>query len=490
MLNHRSFFTTSFKLLKYGLFLTFLFGCTNMGGGSSSSSSTKSACAGDGGLFPTPIAPQAMKAHTKFAFTSKANSYVESGTKLVAVINEKCVAAQPMGANHISQNLRTQMETLGSHLPERAYSYTAPYRISKNELRVQVEKDPCLLSLSEDHFAYRTATTVNDPLYSSQFHLPAINASEAWDTFYDGLTGDVVIAVIDDGMQMNHPDLSGALWVNSDEIASNGVDDDGNGYIDDVNGYNFTSTLPSPAHENGATHGTHVTGLAAAKDNNSIGITGVMGRNIKIMTLNVFGPNAGSSAAAIVNAINYARNNGADVINMSLGGSGTAPSVNVALQNAVAGGAFVAIAAGNDNIQVTSSNFVYPMGYAKDIEGAMAVGSLDAKTLEKSDFSNYSTTYVEIAAPGSDDDTGGVYSTYPTSTYSYLQGTSMASPVLAGAAALVIGYVRSQGSTITPAQVESLLKSSADARAGLSPYFLGGASLDLKNLADAAVCNL
>lgn len=493
MSNPRWFSIISFNSFALALCLGALTGCTNLGGDGSSSASSTKACAGEGGLFPSPIGPQSVRAYEKYSLPKSVftkSSLLKSDTSLVAIINEKCVLQQPSGGTAISQTLRKEVEAQASPISERAYSLKLEPQISAASLQQRVSNDPCLVSLSEDAIAYPTATSVNDPGFASQTHLTGIQAPDAWDTFYAGISGEVIIAIIDDGMQMDHPDLMPSLWVNPGEIASNGIDDDGNGYVDDINGYNFASNIASPAQQNGSSHGTHVAGLAAAKDNNSVGVTGVMGRNVKIMALNVFGTNPGSSAPAILNAINYARDKGAHVINMSLGGPGTASSIRTAMSNAVAAGTFIAVAAGNDNQLVTSSAFVYPMGYAKDIEGAMAVGSIDAVTLEKSSFSNYSTTYVEIAAPGSDDNTGGVLSTYPTSTYQYLQGTSMASPVLAGAAALVIGYVRAQGGTITPAQVESYLKSSADTRGGLTPYFLGGGALNLKNLAATAQCAL
>jgi subtilisin family serine protease len=420
-------------------------------------------------------------------FTQK--SLLPKNTSLIAVIDEECVLANTPFAGEISQQFKSQIENRGSPLDRYAYSFKAPSTYSLAQMQNKVNTDPCLIQLSEDA-EVTTSYTPNDSQYGNQLHLTAINAPTAWDTLYSGLTGQTTIAIIDDGMEMTHSDLSGVLWTNPGEIASNGVDDDGNGFIDDVNGYNFASSLASPAHQNGATHGTHVAGLAAAQGNNSIGVSGVMGTNAKIMVLNVFGTAATASSANIINAINYARNKGAHVINMSLGGAGTSASTNVAMVNAVAAGTFIAVAAGNDNALVSSGNPYTPMGYAKDIEGAIAVGSLDATTLARSSFSNYSTSYVEIAAPGSNAATGGVLATYPPNTYNYLQGTSMASPVVAGAAALLSGWARARGNTITPSQIEAILKASADSRSGLTSFFQGGYSLNMANMSTAAQCYL
>lgn len=480
--------------------LIFAVGCTGVPGGDglTGSSSSSKACVGDGGLVPSPGVPQSFPTYTKYSVpdelfvrSHKLQTYsLPAQTQLVAIVDEICLMQQPQGSPLLSQSLRAQVARQAGSIEERAYPFQLAHEYTRSELYSAAVTDPCLLMLSEESEVHVSATSVNDPQFSSQVHLTAINAPTAWDTFYSGLTGTVVIAVIDDGIELTHSDLSSVLWTNSGETASNGLDDDGNGYIDDVYGYNFASSTGSPAHENSFYHGTHVAGLAAAKDNNSIGVTGVMGRNIQIMALNVFGSSASASSANIVNAINYARDKGADIINMSLGGYGTSSSVNTAMVNAVAAGVFIAIAAGNSNDLITSSNFYQPMGYAKDIAGAMSVGSVDARSLARSSFSNYSTTYVEIGAPGSDSATGGLLSTYTSNSYAYLQGTSMASPVLAGAAALVVGYVKSQGKTITPSQIESALKSAATSSGSLSTYFLGGYLLNLSSLPASVDCLL
>lgn len=504
--------TTSFKsssrpLLTFRplvwLFFLAAAGCTEpIQTGSTTLSSVGTACSGDGGLFPTPVAPQAVRAIAwkKFAVpqslfstnsgvsSKQSDDVLPARSSLIAIVDEICVLNQSLDTEVISYKLLPQITRQQAPISERAYAYATQSAYTRSKLTQIVQADPCLLHLSEDTPVTKSAEA-NDPRYSEQLHLDAIRAPVAWDTFYSGPASEVTIAIIDDGIELTHDDLSDILWVNPDETAGNGIDDDGNGYVDDVYGYNFASSLASPAHQNGSTHGTHVAGLAAAQGNNNLGVTGVIGQNARIMALNVFGASASSSSATIVNAINYARTKGAQVINLSLGGQGTSAAVNTALINAVVAGSFIAIAAGNSDDLVTATNFYMPMGYAKDIDGAVAVGSIDATTLLRSSFSNYSTTYVELAAPGSNSATGGLLSTFPTNTYSYSQGTSMSSPVVAGAAALLISWMNSLERTISPAQVESLLRSSADSSGSLLPFFAGGASLNLENLVASALCN-
>jgi subtilisin family serine protease len=485
-LNLRWLSSFSFKLLLPLL----ICGCADLiGADDSADLGSKSACAGDGGLVPSPVGPQSYVAYEKYSLPNNVlqKSKLPADTPLSVVVDEKCVMSRNDGA--ISQLLRNEISRQSTQLHERAYTLQLPASYPAFHLQNLVMEDPCLLHISEEGLVTLNET-VDDPQLNLQIHLDNIEAFDAWDILHAGLTGSTVIAIIDDGIQMDHPDLSGALWVNDGEIASNGIDDDGNGYIDDVNGYNFAAGNPSPAHQNGASHGTHVAGLAAAIGNNGVGVTGVMGRNAEIMVLNVFGSAAGASQTNVVNAINYARDNGARVINMSLGGSGTATSYQTAMTNAVAAGVFIAASAGNDNRLISAAGFYRPAGYAKDISGAMAVGSIDATASTRSSFSNYSTDYVEISAPGSNSATGGVRSTYTGSSYSYLQGTSMSSPVLAGAAALVIGWATATGKASTPAQIEAIIRATATSNPDLSSYFLNGGQLNLKALADRAICNL
>ncbi len=184
----------------------------------------------------------------------------------------------------------------------------------------------------EPNYTRQVSIFPNDIFIADQYHLKQdndadIDAGRAWDI----TTGsdDVVVAVIDTGVDLDHPDLVDNMWTNEDEIDGNGIDDDGNGYIDDRVGWDFAADdndpNPTPVgptwSDTIVVHGTHVAGLIGASGNNTIGTSGV-NWDVTIMPIRVFEDTGSSSMDDIYNAINYAVNNGADIINMSYGGGG------------------------------------------------------------------------------------------------------------------------------------------------------------------------
>ena len=295
-------------------------------------------------------------------------------------------------------------------------------------------------------FRVKLTATPNDTSYASQWALENsadadIDASQAWDY---GTSSSVVVAVIDTGVDYTHVDLAANIWTNTREVAGNGVDDDGNGYTDDIRGWNFVSNNNNPADDNG--HGTHVAGTIGAVGNNGIGIAGVAW-SVKVMALKFMDATGSGNLSDAVAAIDYARVNGAKVINASWGGGGFSSLLQSAItrfQNA--GGVFVA-AAGNDgaNNATTPS---YPANYPNVISVA---ASTSTGTLAS--FSNYGTN-VDIVAPGQN-----ILSTIPGNRYTSYSGTSMASPHVAGAFALLWG----QSPTLTATQLVSLVMSNTDA---------------------------
>jgi subtilisin family serine protease len=250
-----------------------------------------------------------------------------------------------------------------------------------------------------------------------------IDAPEAWNT--NTGTRRTVVAVIDTGVDYRHPDLAANMWRNSDEIPGNGKDDDRNGYKDDVYGYDFANGDSNPMDDNG--HGTHVAGTIGAVGNNGIGVAGV-NWNTRIMALKFLDSSGSGYLSNAVKAINFAVANGANVINASFGGGGYNSAMATAISNARSRGVIVVAAAGNDGTN-NDTNAVYPANYSGD--NLIAVAATD-RSDRLASFSNYGRTTVDIAAPGV-----GIYSTLPNGRYGTYSGTSMATPHVAGAIALV-----------------------------------------------------
>jgi len=271
----------------------------------------------------------------------------------------------------------------------------------------------------------------NDPLYQngSQNYLDAMNLPLVWDT----ITGDStqVIAILDTGVDWTHPDLADNIWNNQNEIAGNTNDDDGNGFQDDTRGWDFVNNDNNPMDDN--SHGTHVAGIAAARGNNGIGIAGI-NWYAKIMSIKVFTNNGVGEAATIVQGINYAADNGATILNMSFCGYGRSFTMENALINAYLTADLVA-AAGNDAKSIYSLDPFNPTtAYPAALPYVIGVQAL-------AEFSNYDpdgpihSTFeegfnYELTAPG------GALSTSFNGTYIFMQGTSMAAPMISGSVSL------------------------------------------------------
>jgi subtilisin family serine protease len=292
-----------------------------------------------------------------------------------------------------------------------------------------------------------------------------IGLEEAW-AAYDGGSRDVVIALIDTGVDNTHQDLQNALWTNTDEIAGNGIDDDGNGYIDDVNGWNFydnSNKIYTSSSDD--SHGTHAAGTIAATGNNGVGITGIVqSDHVKIMVLKALGGSDGSGTTeAIIKAIQYAEANGASICNLSLGSS----TNDRALYQAMANSSMLFVAAAGNDGENTDKTPSYPASYALDNIISVANLNYDG-TLHYS--SNYGATSVDLAAPGS-----YILSTTPDNNYSYMTGTSMAAPMVTAAAAMLYSY----RSDITLADVKTILLVSVKKLDSLSGNTATGGMLDL-----------
>ncbi len=299
-----------------------------------------------------------------------------------------------------------------------------------------------------------TAAVSNDPHYSKQWALSYIQPEKFWQ---HSKGEGAVVAVVDTGVDYNHEDLAENIWVNTREIANNGVDDDGNGYIDDIRGWDFVESAGygcSSGEDCGQedndpndynSHGTHVAGIIAAVEGNAKGISGIAPK-AKIMPLRA-GYSAGVYAflktSDIIDAISYAINNDADVINMSFTGSELSVLGDI-LELADKLGIVLVAAAGN--------SYSGTPNYPAALPQVISVGALTTDNYQAA-FSNYGDS-VDIAAPGS-----WILSTIPGNQYTYKQGTSMASPCVAGVAALI--KAKNKLHNPTTAEVRKLLLGSA-----------------------------
>ncbi|GBF56099.1 alkaline phosphatase [Microcystis sp. 0824] len=279
-----------------------------------------------------------------------------------------------------------------------------------------------------------------------------------------------MIGVIDTGVDYNHQDLVGNIWTNPGEIAGDGIDNDGNGYIDDIRGWDFAYNDNNPSDVNG--HGTHVSGTIAGKGNNGVGVTGVAW-NAKIMPLKFLNDQGSGSTSNAILAINYATAKGVKLTNNSWGGGGYSQALYDAINAAGQAGALFIAAAGND-AKNTDTSPSYPASY--NLANIISVAST-TRTDALSSFSNYGLTSVDLGAPGSE-----IYSTTPNNTYSTYSGTSMASPHVAGAAALLW----SQNPTWTAQQVKDALMNTGDPLASLAGKTVSGKRLNVFNALAAA----
>lgn len=309
------------------------------------------------------------------------------------------------------------------------------------------------VAYAEPNYIYTAFVVPNDPDLGRQYHLNQtsdidIDAPEAWDL----QTGNnVVVAVIDSGVDYNHPDLRNNIWSNAAETPNNGVDDDNNGFVDDIRGWDFANNDNNPMDDN--RHGTHVSGIIAAQGNNGTGGSGVAWR-ARIMPLKFLAADGSGSTANAIRAVQYATRMGAKVSNNSWGGPANSQALRDAITAANAAGMVFVAAAGNaaSNNDTTAS---FPANYPiANIISVAATTSNDALA----SFSNFGARTVHVAAPGAN-----IYSTVPNNSYALLSGTSMASPVVTGIVALLL----STNSSLSVDQMTKAITSTTDPVAAL-----------------------
>lgn len=324
----------------------------------------------------------------------------------------------------------------------------------------------------------------NDPHFDTQYYIQQTQVDQAWE--YSIGSPDITIAVIDSGVDLDHPDLKDNIWVNKDEIPDNNKDDDKNGYIDDVHGWNFVENNNDPNPQfadystEGASHGTLVAGIIAASGHNGKGIAGISW-NSKIMPLRALNSLGEGNIEEAAKAIKYAANNGADIINLSFVGSNYSAHLIDAVKYAYKAGAVLIAAVGNDAVGNSSLSGgdldvqpIYPACFKTSFDDlVIGIGSVD-KDNKKAVFSNFGQSCLDINAPAVN-----IVSTQVikpeleipfNAEYSgFWNGTSFAAPQVAGLAALI----KSINKNYNNKQIASLILDTADKIDAYNPDLTG-----------------
>ncbi len=301
------------------------------------------------------------------------------------------------------------------------------------EILSALREDPSIQSAEPNYVVYGIDFRPNDPIYQdgAQWHLDTIGGPAAWAI----TTSDTnqVLGILDTGIDLDHPDLAGNLWFNRDEVPGNGIDDDGNGFVDDFRGWNFIDDNNFPDDDNG--HGSHVAGIAAAVTNNGTGVAGVAWY-ARLMAVKMLQSTGQGNSADFGESIMYAWENGASVVNMSVGSYGESSAVKAALEYAYSTATLVA-SAGNDFYNLDLAP-MFPAAYSF----VLGVESSDFYN-DLAFFSNFDPDgpvistppglyNYEVRAPGL-----AIYSTFGNGSYHALTGTSMSAPIVSGSAALL-----------------------------------------------------
>ncbi len=375
-----------------------------------------------------------------------------------------------------------EMESILDSVDGEVIETTQTFGIQLVEVGVDVEEASSILNsnpqveYAEPNFIVSAAETIpNDPRFDELYGLnntgqtggtpdADIDSPEAWD-IQTG-SSDVVIGVIDSGVDYSHPDLVNNMWTNPGEIPDNGIDDDGNGFVDDYFGYDFVNDDSDPFDDNG--HGTHVSGTIAAEGNNGTGVTGTSWDG-QIMALKFLGADNRGSYFDAIQAIEYATMMGADLTSNSWRGYGFSEGLRNAIAAAGEAGQLFIAAAGNETNDNDSDFRAYPASY--DLDNIISVAATDDRD-NLAGFSNFGATSVDLGAPGVD-----TLSTIPGGGYGFKSGTSMATPHVAGVASLLLA----EEPGLSPEEVKNLILTGVDPLPDLEGRTVSGGRLNAFN---------
>lgn len=355
-----------------------------------------------------------------------------------------------------------------------------PRNVSLDDAKRTLLADPSVAYVQPNYIYTATDTVANDPYFSANLWAlrntgqsngkvgADIGATRAWDLTKGSST--VVVGVVDTGVDYSHPDLAANMWRNPGEIAGDGRDNDGNGYIDDVHGYDFRNWDGDPRDDHG--HGTHCAGTIGAVGNNGVGVTGVAW-NVKIVALKFMGTDgkgSTSSALACIDYLTELKAKGVNVVasNNSWGGTGADSALREAIERANQKGILTVCAAGNTGAN-SDTNPEYPGAYTNS--NVISVAATD-RFDRRAGFSNYGANSVDLGAPGVD-----ILSTTPNNGYGWSSGTSMAAPHVTGAVALLKAY----NPSLTAAQIKDAILTTGDPVADLQGLTVTGRRLNLYN---------
>ena len=398
----------------------------------------------------------------------KGDQYFEAGKVVVKFKNEALLKKAVAGSAALSKKIYllgfSEMETFYGEAKgessESIKSIAVLKSYSPNDVDFLISKLKKLKEVewAEPYYLYPLTFTPDDPKFTdgTQWNLKNIEAEAAWN-ISRGST-DVIIGIIDTGVDWDHPDLNANIWENDDPV--NGVDDDGNGYVDDHFGWDFGGEEGIPDNdpvEDEPDHGTHVAGIASAVTNNGTGIASI-GYNCSIMPVKVSQNDVrDENGTALVSygyqGIVYAADNGADVINCSWGSSSFSSLGEEVIEYALANGSLIVGAAGNED----NDAIIYPAGY----NGVLSVGSVNIEDIRAS-YSNYGKN-LDVMAPGGDG-AGRIHSTWQDDSYLQVIGTSMAAPLVAGLA----GLIKSAAPALHPLQIAEQIRVNTDDIYGLN----------------------